>query len=128
MLFKTIKNVVEKIEIDLGTELLSCHVLARAITKIIPTLKCEDGYYYPNYCHSWLKTPSGHLIDVYPVASIGGPILIVNHNGSPIHFLYIKRPTKEIVDISKNSFKISVKKTENILKEHFKEYLTVPLK
>lgn len=67
---------------------VSCHMITRVIKGIYPDLRVIDGYFYPNYCHSWLITPQGNIIDVYPVAGASGPILIAGGEGSPIHFLY----------------------------------------
>jgi hypothetical protein len=68
-------------EIDLGNDLegkpivLSCHILANALGKVLG-LDVVDGYFRPHYNHSWLKTPNGHIIDVYPVGILGGPFLV----------------------------------------------------
>src|SRR3989344_4689806 len=57
------------------TLIISCHMLARAISTFF-SLKVRDGKFMSGYQHSWLETASGHIIDVYPVATLGGPILI----------------------------------------------------
>jgi hypothetical protein len=54
---------------------LSCHILAHAMGKLFK-LEVEDGYFWPNYQHSWLKTTNGHIIDVYPVGIFEGPFLV----------------------------------------------------
>ncbi len=54
---------------------LSCHILAGAIANIF-CLDVKTGYFRPNYDHSWVKTPNGHIIDVYPVGILGGPFLV----------------------------------------------------
>ena len=116
-LFEKIKNAINNLpEIDLGKDedgekvILSCHILARAIAKAF-SLKYQDGYLYPNYQHSWIITKHGNLIDVYPVAILGGPILISGTKNSPIHWHYIKSSTRDISQgkFNKPSFKRSVK-------------------
>lgn len=78
-LFHKIKRVIDLLP-DLETEseggtLISCHTLARVIGKHFG-LKVETGKYHEIYEHSWLRTPGGRIIDVYPVATLGGPLLI----------------------------------------------------
>lgn len=68
-------------EIDLGKGedkkpiLISCHTLARALSSFFP-VKWVYGMYASLYQHSWLLTDHGSVIDAYPVACVGGPILI----------------------------------------------------
>ncbi len=71
---------------------VSCHMLVRAIARVYRdhNLEVVDGYYYPNYQHSWMRTAMGNVIDVYPVAGGTGPILIAGNGGSPVRFLYRK--------------------------------------
>lgn len=88
-------------DIDLGRDedgkaiVLSCHMLARAIGKIF-NLKIVDGYYHHGYEHSWLVTPSGHIIDVYPVGMIGGPLICIGGRFSPFNSLYKAQSAKRI--------------------------------
>ncbi len=120
-LFEKIKIAVNKLpDIDLGKDeegkeiILSCHILARAIAKLF-SLKFIDGYFYPNYNHTWLLTPDGNIIDVYPIAVVGGPILVENSFSSPVRWLYKK---KNICDrlFSRRSFRRSVKTAYKILR------------
>ena len=63
---------------------LSCHILVRALVRVIrkmPEFKAHaprvvDGYFHPNFQHSWLQTASGNVIDVYPVGILGGPLYV----------------------------------------------------
>ena len=72
-----------------------CHSVCRAIAMVMPLLKVVDGQYLgaeSKACeggffkaklftceHSWLITPSGSIIDPYPVAIFSAvPILILN--------------------------------------------------
>ncbi len=117
-LFEKISDVVNQLpEIDLGVDEygrkieLSCHVLVRAIAKVF-SLKYEDGYYNPHFSHSWIRTDGGHIIDVYPVAVIGGPILIAEGISSPIRFHYTKTLAREVSqgNFSRSSFRRSVRR------------------
>jgi hypothetical protein len=57
--------------------LVSCHTLARAFASAMTDLTVVDGHVL-GHEHSWLMTKSGNVIDVYPVATVGGPLLIMN--------------------------------------------------
>jgi len=81
-LFRKIEEAVSRLpEIDLGKDedgeeiILSCHILTRAVSRVF-SLKYRDGIWHQYYDHSWLVTKHGHIIDVYPVAVIGGPIMV----------------------------------------------------
>ncbi len=95
LLFNDIKRVVENLpDINLGINekgkkvLLSCHILCRALSEVF-SLQYADGFYYPKFDHSWLITKEGHILDVYPVGAIGGPIMVVNpKTDSPAYWLY----------------------------------------
>ncbi len=55
---------------------LSCHILARAVSTTFG-LGFYDGFYRsPGFDHSWIVTSSGNVIDVYPIGTLGGPLLI----------------------------------------------------
>ncbi len=96
-LLERIRLVVQEFPdgLDLGKDLegnpivLSCHILAHAIGEVFG-LDVEDGYFRPHYNHSWLKTPNGHIIDVYPVGIFGGPFLVEQTSSfiSPGRHLY----------------------------------------
>jgi len=97
--FEEICRVIRELpDLDLGLKkdgsriLLSCHILARAIATVFD-LKYVDGFFNPHYQHSWVLNERGNLIDVYPVAMIGGPIMYphqdLDHN-CPSHRLYKK--------------------------------------
>lgn len=122
-LFEKIKDVVTRLpDIDLGENedkepiILSCHILARAVAKIF-NLKVVDGYFAKYYDHSWLTGPGGHIIDTYPVATLGGPILMDNQRFSPAKTLYQKTSAKRISRgrFSKNSFRRSVRRISRAL-------------
>lgn len=80
--FEKIRHAISSLpDVNLGKDeynkeiILSCHVLARAVSNVFG-LKYVDGYFLDVYDHSWLITESGHIIDAYPVAMIGGPVFI----------------------------------------------------
>lgn len=123
-LFEKIRNAVINLpDIDLGVDkkgekiILSCHILGRAIAKIFG-LKYVDGYFYPSFQHTWLLTSQGNIIDVYPVAIFGGPLLIVNKEMSPAFWLYKRRSARKIShgQFSQLSFRRSVRKIITCLK------------
>jgi hypothetical protein len=94
-LFRKIRGVVEAMpDVDLGEDgrgkkiEVSCHMLARAIAAYFP-VECADGYFTPNqWPHSWLLTSRGNLIDVYPWAAVGGPVLLVGRALCPWRGLF----------------------------------------
>ena len=92
-LFKKIKDAVNRMDDPFLEKeiILSCHVLTRAVHNIF-LLEVEDGYFADYYQHSWLRTKNGHFVDVYPVACLGGPIMIDGGNASPARKLYRKAP------------------------------------
>lgn len=68
---------------------LSCHLIARALATVFP-VEFEDGYFGSRgWRHSWLVTPNEWVIDAYPVATIGGPILVDVGWNSPWKKLYL---------------------------------------
>lgn len=84
ILFRKIEYLIGLLpeDLDLGQDergkkvILSCHILAHALALVCNGVKAEDGYFYPQCQHSWLTTVSGHVIDVYPVGILGGPLLL----------------------------------------------------
>lgn len=80
-LFQEIRQAVERLPDIRLNSVLSCHVLARSVKIVFgESLEVVDGHLYPTYAHSWLKLPSGNVIDVYPVGIIGGPLLVEGRN------------------------------------------------
>lgn len=95
---------------------LSCHLLAQAIGKRLG-LKIETGVYHDIFEHSWLRTRSGRIIDVYPVATLGGPLLIDNR----LRLSQLYRPTF-IRGISRGNsrdknFSKSLREVERVVKK-----------
>ncbi len=81
-LFHKIDKILQEMpEIDLEKNkkgekvILSCHMITRALAKFLP-VEYKDGYFGNFNQHSWLVTKERLIIDPYPVAVVGGPILI----------------------------------------------------
>ena len=100
-IFQKIRRLVEALpdNIDLGNDdrgekiILSCYILVRALAKLF-TLRYRDGYLHPNYRHSWLLTLDGQIIDPYPVAIWGGPLMIDGSISSPARWLYLPKSSR----------------------------------
>ena len=93
-LFYKIEKVIHEMpEVDLGRDkegkkiVVSCHMICRALAKFFP-VKCKDGYFGEFNLHSWLITENRLIIDPYPVAVVGGPILIDTRYMTPWRSLY----------------------------------------
>ena len=124
-LFKKIEKMVHALpEVDLGKErdgkkiLLSCHILTRAIGRIFKIAPCT-GYVYPNYEHSWLTTEKGNVIDAYPPATIGGPVLVMGNHHYPARWHYEKCRISKVSQgsFSRSTFKRSVRRIESALRK-----------
>jgi hypothetical protein len=90
---------------------LSCHMLARAVAKIFP-VKVRDGYFAGRFSHSWVETEHGSVIDVYPVAVIGGPFMFEGSSCSPQRIIYMRASARKLSlgRFGKNSFRRSVRR------------------
>jgi hypothetical protein len=70
---------------------ISCHTLARAVVQCVPSLTLVDGHVRAGgyrFNHSWTITGGGNIIDVYPIAAIGGPFLMATLD-SPWSIIYL---------------------------------------
>jgi len=117
-LFLKIRELVTKLpDLDLGLDHsghkidLSCHMLVRAVATIF-SLEFVVGYFTVGYQHSWVLTPNGNVIDVYPVATLGGPILMEANGFSPARNCYLKMNGKRDYKVPSEEpwFKASVEK------------------
>lgn len=99
------------------TVTLTCHILARAAAKVYG-LQHQDGFFYNGCDHSWLVTPAGQIIDVYPVGMLGGPIMVDHSPASPWYHLYTSRSARCISDhrFSKPWFRKAVRRVITILR------------
>lgn len=120
-LFTEIQKIFKKLpsDIDLGHKengdqiLLSCHILARAVSNSFPLKLCDGSFSHKGYYHSWLETDKS-IIDIYPIGVIGGPILI--DKISPLSRFYLKHKLPK--DITETDLFLSnVKKTTEIIKD-----------
>jgi hypothetical protein len=105
-LFDKIDKVIQEMpDIDLGENkkrektILSCHMIARALARLFP-VEFKDGYFGGFNTHSWLITRNGLIIDSYPVATIGGPILIDKRFITAWNSLYREAPLPGLNNIS----------------------------
>lgn len=123
-LFERIKRSVDLMpDLDLGLDekqrpiVLSCHMLARATASVF-ALQYADGYFLPHFEHSWVFTPSGHVIDVYPIAMLGGPVLI---DGAIAKKWYRKEHPKKLwgrkLSFRQASFRRCVRKLTKSIKQ-----------
>ena len=124
MIFERIRNAVAVMpDIEFGNDeenqpiVLSCHMLARAVGAVF-SLQYIDGYFYPRHDHSWLITPRRNIIDVYPVATLGGPTMIDGNNGIMARQLYYPGGTQGISRgrFERPSFKVAVLKICGVLR------------
>lgn len=124
-LFEKIRNAIVRMgDPELGLDengkpvIFSCHILARATAKVFP-VRVKDGYFAGNYSHSWVETSGGHLIDLYPVAVIGGPIMFEGSMASPQRRIYTRSSAKKLSrgHFSKNSFRRAVRRVSSMLRQ-----------
>lgn len=122
-LFKNIEKIIEAMpEVDLGKDekgekvLVSCHMICRALSRFFP-VKYKDGYFGDFNKHSWLVTQSGLIIDPYPVAVVGGPILIEMRYVTPWRKLYREASFPEL---SNPNFRKNVDKIFEALRQTIK--------
>ena len=76
--------------------LWSCHAVVRVLHRVFELeargWKVVDGYFVNNVRHSWLYHEAGRskfVLDAYPVASLGKPIVVDVTPLSPWNKLYI---------------------------------------
>jgi len=112
-LFARICSVVEKLpNHDFGDpnlkqykikNAISCHILARALASFFP-VGVASGLIQNCWEHSWLITKNGFVIDAYPVALYGGPVIVDARSCSPWYGFYgtrcsfVEHQTKEFLD------------------------------
>ena len=77
-LFREVEAKLRRVRID---DSISCHVVATAVRDVWPILKMKSGRFMESWQHSWLMTPNDNIIDVYPIACVGGPLLIDGQAG-----------------------------------------------
>lgn len=122
-LFEKIRAAVGELpdDLDLGADeqdkkaLVSCHMLAWALPTFFKQVRCVDGFFlHPGWPHSWLELlPSGHVIDPYPWAIAGGPILVINHANSPLRRFYVEQ---ELAGVQDPAFRARVEKVTAALR------------
>lgn len=107
-LLQRVKLAVNELpDLDLGKNdrgqqiVLSCHMLARAVGSVF-SLRVVDGRYCHRMQHSWNVLASGHIIDAYPIAVLGGPILLESNTFHLAHEFYVAGDLG--IDFSEKSF------------------------
>ncbi len=94
-LFRRIRRAVRRMpDPDLGRDecgrpvAVSCHMVCRALAAHLP-VSCRDGYFGEGSAtHSWLRTDAGLIVDPYPWAMVGGPVMVYAEGLSPWRTLY----------------------------------------
>lgn len=72
----------------------SCHVICEILADMFSEVVHEKGYFGGTHQHSWLRLPVedkkyfGRIIDPYPVACLGGPILVDTNCFTPWARMY----------------------------------------
>lgn len=95
-LFLKIRAIVKEMpDIDLGKDQhgrkaeVSCHMITRALAKFFSVLQLKDGYVNDRMGkHSWLMLNHRLIIDPYPWAMVGGPIMILRAPLTPWRHFY----------------------------------------
>lgn len=128
IMFFQIREVVNEMpEVDLGLDsegqkkLVSCHMLARAIANFF-LVEVHDGYFFKaGYAHSWISARS-ILIDVYPIAVIGGPFLVDKSCFNPWYNLYVDQKLNILFfNPEDKGFKEDVEKVTEIVGQTIKK-------
>lgn len=94
-LFKRVRRAVKRLpNVDLGSDgrggrvPVSCHMVCRAFASTLG-IELRDGYFGEGaWTHSWLLTDAGLIIDPYPWALVGGPVMVSVKDLSPWRGLY----------------------------------------
>lgn len=106
--FEKIKSaVVAMPDLDLGIKsngdkiVMSCHILAHAARRAFggtEGVDVIDGEFLQGFDHSWLVTQSLNIIDVYPIGTVGGPVMIDGRSGLLSRLLYHQLDPKKKSD------------------------------
>ena len=95
-LLARVRNMVEKL--PNFNFAVSCHMLSRAIAPLTG-LKVKTGWFFTaGWNHSWLETSQGNIIDVYPWAQIGGPVLLCTKYFSPWKKIFLSVPAETMYE------------------------------
>lgn len=118
VLFLKLKEMLNKLpEINLGKDkkgvqiVLSCHILCRAIARVVKDVSVVDGTYGLRWSHSWLVTKDRQwVIDAYPPGMMDAPILIdASFALAPGKILYKEEPVRaKKINFTAKSFKRAV--------------------
>ena len=86
----TFRTVEDLTPIFLDREDASCHTIVEALIPFVPSLETVRGTFGRIHEHSWLRfiDKPELIIDPYPVACLGGPILVTTNYMTPWKALY----------------------------------------
>ncbi len=120
-LFNKIERIIQEMpDIDLGKDengddvLVSCHMIAKVLATIFHVRYKEGFFVDKGHTHSWLVTKSGNIIDAYPWAMLGGPIIMKKGFMIPWLQLYREAPLPRIHNAT---FLKGVKRVSKIIRE-----------
>ncbi len=119
-LFGRVRSIIDSLyDVNLGADERGnkCHIISRALSNVFK-IRCHDGFFYSRYRHSWVTTTNNNIIDIYPVASFGGPIMYSNDPMSPARVLY--KPDSTLCSSFRNE---SFEQAVRIYTQFFKEKL-----
>lgn len=94
-LFHRIERIIQELQnlelsdTDGKRQSLSCHLLCPALAGFFP-VEVRDGLLLEEWEHSWLLTRNGLVIDPYPIAAVGGPLLLDTRYSTPWTVLYMR--------------------------------------
>ncbi len=112
-LFQKICLVVREMpDVDLGRNEqgdaipVSSHMVTGALAANFSSVAVKDGFIFKNGSpHSWLETKSGLIIDPYPVAMVGGPVMVLKKSyGSPWIWFYAEAVRGAYPEYSREPF------------------------
>ncbi|MEX1063912.1 MAG: hypothetical protein WD898_01205 [Candidatus Paceibacterota bacterium] len=115
VLAKIIKVMEYMPDIELpDKEEVSCHMIARALAEFFP-VQYKDGYFpRKGYQHSWLVTQTGNVIDAYPWAIVGGPVMLDMRLGSPWNGMFQAHP---LLSLENEEFKRNTQTVTEAMRE-----------
>jgi hypothetical protein len=116
-IFKGLPEIELEADDGEGEKPVSCHMIVRALAEIF-SLDYKDGYFGPGFEHSWLVPERGVIIDVYPVALVGGSILVVTRYATPWSYLYQEEKIERIDNLK---FLEDTDKVKEVIEETMKK-------
>lgn len=83
-LFKIMRDTLERLP-DLEGEILTCHAVCTAFSRLYNDISCVDGTFADFFDHSWLihKDNPQVIMDMYPVAGASPQIVFTGASFLP---------------------------------------------